>query len=84
MRIITLPGGGTITTDHAKAARFQRELAELNLRPNSDTEYTYEFVDGAVTACTFVDWENLNLIFRRADNGMEFMPWGARVEQPRR
>jgi|SRR5580704_14847237 hypothetical protein len=72
MRTITLPGGATILTDSDKAARFQRELADLNLSPNSGNEYTYEFVDGTVPACTFAGWHNLNLIFRRVDNGTEF------------
>jgi hypothetical protein len=72
MRTITLPGGGTITTDNDKAARLKHELAQLSLNPNSKTTYEYEFVDGTVAACTFVDWENLNLILRRVDDGMEF------------
>ncbi len=72
MQTITLPGGATILTDDEKAERFKRELSELSLSPNSGNEYTYEFVDGTVAACTFVGWENLNLIFRRVDNGSEF------------
>lgn len=73
MRTIILPGGATITTDDdAKAARFKRELAQLNLTPNNGNEYTYEFVDGRVAVCTFVDWESLNLILRRVDDGTEF------------
>jgi hypothetical protein len=72
MRTIRLPSGGTITTDDATVARFRREVAALNLIPNNGTKYTYEFVDGSSAICTFVGWENLNLIFRRVDNGMEF------------
>jgi hypothetical protein len=73
MRTITLPGGGTITTDdEAKAARLKRELAQLNLKRKSDSQYTYEFVDGTIATCTFVDWENLNLILRRTDTAIEF------------
>jgi hypothetical protein len=72
MKTITLPGGATITTDDATTTRFKRELLRLNLKRNSDTKYTYEFVDGSVAECTFVDWENLNLILRRVDSGAEF------------
>ncbi len=72
MRTITLPCGGMITTDDAKAARFKRELAELSLNRNGKTTYKYEFVDGTVAACTFAGWENLNLILRRVDDGTEF------------
>jgi hypothetical protein len=72
MQTITLPGGGTITTDPDKAERFERELAELSLSPNGGNEYTYEFVDGSSAICTFVGWENLNLVFRRVSNGTEF------------
>lgn len=72
MKTITLPGGAMIATDDATAARFKRELLRLNLKKNSSTKYTYEFVDGSVAECTFVDWENLNLILRRVDDGMEF------------
>jgi len=72
MRTITLPGGATITTDSDKATRFLREIAKLNLNPKSNTQYSYEFVDGRVVVCTFVAWENLNIILRRIDDGTEF------------
>jgi hypothetical protein len=72
VRTITLPSGATITTDTDKAARFKSELTQLNLKRNGDTEYTYEFVDGTVAACKFIDWENLNLILRRVDDGTDF------------
>lgn len=72
MKTITLPGGARITTDSDKAARVKRELAKLSLNPKSKTQYSYEFVDGTVAACTFVAWENLNLVLRRVDDGTEF------------
>jgi hypothetical protein len=72
VKTITLPGGATITTDSDKATRFIREIAKLSLTPKSKTEYVYEFVDGSVAVCTFVAWENLNLIVRRVDDGTEF------------
>lgn len=72
MRTITLPGGATITTDREKATRFIREIAKLSLNPKSKTQYTYEFVDGTVAVCTFVAWENLNIVLRRVGDGTEF------------
>lgn len=74
MAVITLPNGCTITTDAGKAQRFEHELQELDLVPQSGTQYIYEDVDGTTIPVTFEGWDNLNLVLGKQDGSIKRVP----------
>jgi hypothetical protein len=74
MAVINLPNGCTVTTLAAKVQQFEHELQELDLRPQSGTQYLYEDVDGTEISVTFEGWDNLNLVLRKSDGEIKQVP----------